>query len=113
MTQRTLMAIALTALMALCSLFLAAPAEAQRFQLQQSLTPDEARDSRRSGETIPVRDAVRIVRSRFDVAELLTAYTVADRDGSARVHVVRIITTDGRRLDVEVNARTGAVEKVG
>lgn len=89
---------------------LAQPAHAQGFRLQQNLTPDEARDSRKAGKTIPVREAVKIVRQRYDVRELLNAYTVANRDGSPRIHVVRIITGDGRRLDVQVNAQTGRIE---
>lgn len=86
-------------------------AQAQRFQLQQSLSPDEVRDRQRSVRTIPLREAVRIVRQRYDVRELLDAYTVADRDGEPRTHVVRIITYEGRRLDVHVNARSGAIER--
>lgn len=82
----------------------AAPAAATGFDLRSGFSADEAREARTKGDTVSMSTAIDNVRRRYPGARVVDA-------GQPAPHriVVRIITRDGRRLDVRVDARTGQV----
>lgn len=79
------------------------------FEVRSGYTADEARDARERGAVVPLRDVRESVRSRFPVRQFLDTELLTDPAGKPRVYRVRIVTTDGRLVDVDVDPRTGRV----
>jgi uncharacterized membrane protein YkoI len=78
----------------------------QRFDPRSRYSADEARDARRSGDLLPVRDVINIVRRQYPGAQVLDTQLMRT---SSPHYVVRILNRDGRRIDVRVDARTGRI----
>jgi uncharacterized membrane protein YkoI len=68
------------------------------------LSPSEARDARQQGSVVPALRVISAVRQRYPGAEVLDAEL---QGGAAPRYIVRILTREGRRLDVVADARTG------
>lgn len=95
----------------LASIAVPAAAEAQKGAAPQSdprgrYSPSEARDARRQGDVVPALRVINAVRQRYPGAEVLDAEL---QGGAAPRYIVRILTRDGRRLDVVADARTGQI----
>jgi len=69
-------------------------------------TPNEARDARRQGDIVPALRVINAVRQRYPGADVLDAEL---EGGAAPRYVVKILTSDGRRVDVVADARTGRI----
>ncbi|WP_394694186.1 PepSY domain-containing protein [Hyphobacterium sp.] len=74
--------------------------------MQNNYSAGQARDARDSGNVIPAVRAISIVRGRYPGAEVLNAQL---QGGSSPQYVVTILTREGRRVNVIVDARTGQV----
>lgn len=83
-----------------------APAAAQNFDPRSNYTAEEARNARQSGDVLPVREVIEIVRREFPGARVLDVELV--RTASPH-YVVKILNPDGRRMDVRVDARSGRI----
>lgn len=81
-------------------------ADLQRFDPRSRYSADEARDARRSGDVLPARAVIDVVRRQFPGARVLDVELI--RTGSPH-YVVKILNPDGRRMDVRVDARSGRV----
>ncbi len=68
------------------------------------LAPSSPRDGVRSGRQVPLGEVVGQLRQRYG-GEMVNA----DQQGDPPVYRVRWKTGDGRLVDVQVDARTGAV----
>ena len=73
---------------------------------QDRFTADQARDQRARGEIVPALRVISAVRRRYPDANVLDAEL--ERGADPR-YVVKIITADGRRIDVVADARTGQI----
>lgn len=69
-------------------------------------TAGQARDSRQSGDVVPAIRVISQVRNRYPDAQVLDAEL---EGGSEPRYVVKILTADGRRIDVVADARTGRI----
>lgn len=74
--------------------------------MRNNYSAGQARDARDSGDVLPALRAISIVRGRYPGAEVLNAQL---RGGSSPQWVVTILTREGRRVDVIVDARTGQI----
>lgn len=81
-------------------------AEGQAVDPRSRFSADEARDQRQSGNVVPARVAIDNVRRRYPGAQVLDVELV--RSG-APFYIVKILTQDGRRLDVRVDGVSGRV----
>lgn len=79
---------------------------AQAQDIQNRYTAPQARDARDSGDVLPALRVISIVRSRYPGADVLDARL---QRGSSPQYVVTILTREGRRVDVIVDARTGRI----
>lgn len=77
-----------------------------RPDVRDRYTADEARDAVRSGDVLPALRVIRDVRQRYPGAEVLDAEL---ERGSQPRYIIKILTRDGRRVDVIVDAQTGAI----
>ena len=68
------------------------------------LAPSSPRDGVRSGRQVPLGEVIGQLRQRYG-GEMVNA----DQQGDPPVYRVRWKTGDGRLVDVQVDARTGAV----
>ncbi len=68
------------------------------------LAPSSPRDGVRSGRQVPLGEVVGQLRQRYG-GEMVNA----DQQGDPPVYYVRWKTSDGRLVDVQVDARTGEV----
>ncbi len=75
-------------------------------QNRDRYTAGEARDSRNSGDVVPAIRVISQVRRRYPDAQVLDAEL---EGGSQPRYVVKILTADGRRVDVVADARTGRI----
>jgi peptidase YpeB-like protein len=74
--------------------------------LQDRYTAPEARDARRQGDVVPALRVISEVRRRYPGADVLDA----ELEGGAQPrYVIKILTRDGRRVDVVADARTGQI----
>ncbi|GGG99989.1 MAG TPA: hypothetical protein DF715_08465 [Oceanicaulis sp.] len=80
--------------------------EAQAFDPRSRYSADEARSQSQSGNVVPARVAIDNVRRRYPGAQVLDVELV--RSGSA-YYIVKILTQEGHRIDVRVDAATGRV----
>lgn len=76
------------------------------FQSRDRYTAGEARDARRQGDVVPALRVISRVRQRYPRANVLDAEL--ERGANPR-YIVKILTEDGRRIDVVADARTGAI----
>lgn len=106
MKRYVLLLLCLTALSVADARASHATGEGQAFDPRSRYSADEARDQRQSGNVVPARVAIDNVRSRYPGAQVLDVELV--RSGSA-YYIVKILTQDGRRVDVRVDAVTGRV----
>lgn len=100
---------AFTITAALAAAILAAgaqPSAAQNFDARSNYSAEEARNARQSGDVLPVREVIEIVRRAFPGSRVLDAELV--RTASPH-YVVKILDPDGRRMDVRVDARSGRI----
>jgi len=75
--------------------------------LRQNYSAEEARDARQSGQVnVTAPQAIEIARAQYPGAEYLDLVL---RGGGDPQYVVRLRTADGRRVEVVIDARTGAV----
>lgn len=74
--------------------------------MQDRLTAGQARNARDAGDTISANRAISIVRGRYPGADVLQAQM---HRGASPRWVVTILTREGRRINVSVDARTGAI----
>lgn len=70
------------------------------------LTSSQARDARQQGDVVPALRVINAVRQRYPGADVLDANL---EGGAAPRYVIRILTRDGRRMDVIADARTGQI----
>lgn len=103
-----------TLVIAACALsVLGVPAHAQWVDATASVqdprdryTAGEARDMRRQGDVVPALRVISAVRQRYPGADVLDA----ELEGGANPrYVIKILTADGRRIDVIADARTGQI----
>jgi len=69
-------------------------------------TPGEARVQREQGNLVPAIRVISDVRQRYPNANVLD---VELEGGNAPRYIVKILTADGRRIDVVADARTGNI----
>ncbi|MGP1274556.1 MAG: PepSY domain-containing protein [Caulobacterales bacterium] len=81
--------------------------EAQAFDPRSRYSADEARNQSQAGNVVPARVAIDNVRQRYPGAEVLDVELV--RSGSP-YYIVKILTREGRRIDVRVDGVTGRVQ---
>ncbi|MBR9826729.1 MAG: hypothetical protein GYB36_13165 [Alphaproteobacteria bacterium] len=81
-------------------------AELQNSDMRDRYTAGQARDSRNSGDVVPAIRVISQVRQRYPNAQVLDAEL---EGGSDPRYVVKILTADGRRVDVVADARTGRI----
>ncbi|WP_156823453.1 PepSY domain-containing protein [Woodsholea maritima] len=82
-------------------------ADAQKggqFDPRSRYSADEAREASNQGDILPAREIVRIVRQRYPNAQVLRSDLV--RNNPPFYNLV-ILTQDGERLQVRIDARTG------
>lgn len=84
----------------------AQPLDWKMFQSRDRYTAGEARDARRQGDVVPAIRVISQVRQRYPRASVLDAEL---EGGSNPRYIVKILTEDGRRVDVVADARTGAI----
>ena len=84
----------------------AEPFASKVFQSRDRYTAGEARDARRQGDVVPAIRVISQVRQRYPRADVLDAEL---EGGSNPRYIVKILTEDGRRIDVVADARTGAI----
>lgn len=77
-----------------------------RPDVRDRYTADEARDAMRSGDVLPALRVIRQVRQQYPGADILDAEL---EGGQPPQYIIKILTRDGRRVDVIVDARTGAI----
>jgi len=77
-----------------------------RPDVRDRYTADEARDAMRSGDVLPALRVIRQVRQLYPGADVLDAEL---EGGQPPLYIIKILTRDGRRVDVIVDARTGAI----
>lgn len=93
-----------TLLISLC-LFAAGGLYSQAAAQQSSFSADEARDARQAGEIIPASQMIRLMERRYPQAQSIGIVDLYRE--RAPFYLIRVITPDGRRLDVYADARTG------
>ncbi|MED5548908.1 MAG: PepSY domain-containing protein [Pseudomonadota bacterium] len=69
-------------------------------------SPSEARDERQQGNIVPALRVINDVRRRYPGANVLDAEL---EGGAAPRYVIKILTSDGRRVDVVADARNGRI----
>lgn len=92
----------------------AVSAEAAALTLQKGQAPvtrdrytaGEARDERRQGNVVPALRVISMVRQRYPGADVLDAEL---EGGASPRYVIKILTRQGRRIDVIADARTGQI----
>lgn len=104
MKRYALLLTCLTALVAADARAFEVAADAQAFDPRSRYSADEARNQSQSGNVVPARVAIDAVRQRYPGAQVLDVELV--RSGSP-FYIVKILTREGHRLDVRVNAVTG------
>lgn len=85
----------------------ASAAPAQDFDPRSRYSADEARDAREAGDILPAREIVRRVRRLYPRSDILDVDLIRDRE-AGELYRVRILD-EGRRRDVWLDARTGAL----
>lgn len=79
---------------------------AQNRDMRDRYTPGEARVQREQGNLVPAIRVIGDVRRLYPNAEVLDAEL---EGGNQPRYIVKILTADGRRIDVVADARTGAI----
>lgn len=79
---------------------------AQLVNTQDRFTAEQARDQRQSGDIVPALRVISAVRREYPGADVLDAEL--ERGPTPR-YIIKILTRDGRRVDVVADARTGRI----
>ena len=74
--------------------------------LQDRYSAPDARNARRQGDVVPALRVIAEVRRRYPGADVLDAEL---EGGASPRYVIKILTQDGRRVDVVADARTGQI----
>lgn len=74
--------------------------------VQDRFTAEQARDQRQSGDIVPALRVISAVRREYPGADVLDAEL--ERGPTPR-YIIKILTRDGRRVDVVADARTGRI----
>ncbi len=91
------------------SALLAQPALAKdRSIFAQRFTGEQARSACKSGDVMCARKALSIVKQRYPSLRHSTTYLTRGAGGQ-REYVVKMISHDGRMVEVRIDARTGRV----
>ena len=75
---------------------------------KHSLTADEARDARKSGHVLGASEVMRIVQRRYPRLRAADAHLISHGRSGAR-YKVKMLSTDGRVVEVTVDAKTGRI----
>ncbi len=85
------------------------PAFAQgRTVFAQRLTGDQARNACKSGDVLCAKEALRIVKKRYPDLRHSNTYLKNGPSGNPQ-YVVKMISADGRMVEVSVDARSGRI----
>ena len=84
-------------------------AAAQGFDPRSGYTADDARDRRRAGQRLPISQLRAAVRRQYPGCEIINDQLFGDSNGEPVAYRARIVTRDGRLLNVSVDPRTGRV----
>jgi uncharacterized membrane protein YkoI len=95
----------------IAGLMLGATADAMQYTQSQGdmrnrYTADEARNEVQSGRVLPALQVIRTVRQRYAQADVIDAEL---EQGARPRYIIKILTEDGRRVDVVVDAQTGNI----
>lgn len=90
---------------------MSAAADAAQFaqspgDVRNRYTADEARNAVQSGRVLPALQVIRTVRERYSEAEVIDAEL---EQGARPRYIIKILTEDGRRVDIVVDAQTGNI----
>ncbi|MEN0652561.1 MULTISPECIES: PepSY domain-containing protein [Hyphobacterium] len=101
----------ITAAALLAGLMLGAAADALQYRqppddVRNRYTADEARNAVQSGQVLPALQVIRTVRQRYPQAEVIDAEL---EQGARPSYIIKILTEDGRRVDVVVDAQSGNI----
>ena len=100
-------------LLALGAAFIAAaPSAAQRFDPRGSLNADDSSNRGRGGDRLPIGRLRASVRRQFPGCDIINDQVFSDRDGQPVAYRARIVTRDGRLLNVSVDPRSGRITRV-
>jgi len=88
------------------------PSVAQRFDPRGSFSADEARDRRQGGQRLPMGRLRDVVRRQYPGCDIINDQLFKDRNGDPVAYQARIMTREGRLLNVHVDPRTGRVTRV-
>lgn len=75
-------------------------------EMRGRYTADEARNAVQSGQVLPALQVIRTVRQRYPQAEVVDAEL---EQGPRPRYIIKILTEQGRRVDVVVDAQTGNI----
>lgn len=89
-----------------------APSAAQQPDLRGSFSADDARNRRRDGQRLPIGQLRAAVRRQFPGCEIINDQIFGDRNGDPIAYRARIVTREGRLLNVTVDPRSGRVTRV-
>lgn len=106
MTKTLLISAAFISGLAFCPV-----ADAQQYQrspgdVRNRYSADEARSAVQSGQVLPALQVIRTVRQRYSRADVIDAEL---EQGARPRYIIKILTEDGRRVDVVVDAQTGNI----
>lgn len=95
----------------IAGLSLGAAADAMQYaqsrdDMRNRYTADEARNEVQSGRVLPALQVIRTVRQRYTHADVIDAEL---EQGARPRYIIKILTEDGRRVDVVVDAQTGNI----
>ncbi len=77
---------------------------------QHSFTADEARNARKEGRVLGASEVMRIVQKRYPNLKAADARLLPKKKGSkGPQYLVKMLSTDGRVVEVMVDARTGKI----
>lgn len=81
---------------------------ADRSVFAQRLTGEQARDACKSGNVMCARKALRVVKKRYPKLRHSNTY-LKKNAGGQREYVVKMMSNDGRMVEVRVDAQSGRI----
>ncbi len=101
----------ITSTVLVVGLAIGAGADALQYQqapseMRNRYSADEARTAVQSGQVLPALQVIRTVRQRYSRADVIDAEL---EQGPRPRYIIKILTEDGRRVDVVVDAQTGNI----
>jgi len=79
-----------------------------RSQFQDSFTADQARDARKQGKVLGAGQVMRIVQRQYPRLKAADA-RLSSKGSQGPRYYVKMLSSDGRVVEVIVNARTGRI----